>query len=122
MTIGKRLRALREEKKFSQGEIKKRTGLHRSSIYRFESGLAVPSTETLEKMARALEIPMYRFFYNGKNPPKRPDTPKRETADDLLWGSAGKDALMLLKFCRLFGRMTAGEREVIFLMAQRMAR
>jgi len=122
VTIGKRLRALRVEKKFSQGEIEKRTGLHRSSIYRVENGRAVPSTETLEKMARALEIPMYRLFYNGKKPPKRPGTPKRETADDLLWGRAGKDALMLLKFCRLFGRMTAGEREVILLMAQRMAR
>jgi transcriptional regulator with XRE-family HTH domain len=121
VTIGKRLRALRKEKKFSQREIGKKTGLHRGSISRLENGLAAPSTKTLEKMARALEIPMYRLFYNGKNS-KLPATPKRETADDLLWGSAGKDAQVLLQFCRLFDRMKEGEREVIILMAQRMVR
>jgi transcriptional regulator with XRE-family HTH domain len=38
MIIGDRLRALREEKKLSQGEIKKRTGLLRCYISRLENG------------------------------------------------------------------------------------
>src|SRR2546425_12819834 len=49
MIIGDRLRALREEKKFSQGDIEKRTGLLRCYISRVENGHTVPAIETLEK-------------------------------------------------------------------------
>jgi len=56
MLIGDRLRELREEKKLSQGDIEKRTGLLRCYISRVENGHTVPAVETLEKLARALEI------------------------------------------------------------------
>jgi transcriptional regulator with XRE-family HTH domain len=56
MAIGDRLRALREEKKFTQGDIEKRTGLLRAYISRVENGHTVPAIETLEKFARALEV------------------------------------------------------------------
>jgi transcriptional regulator with XRE-family HTH domain len=62
MVIGERLRALRDERKFSQGEIEKRTGLLRCYISRVEHGYTVPAVETLEKFARALEVPMYKLF------------------------------------------------------------
>ena len=58
MIIGDRLRALREDKKLSQGDIEKRTGLLRCYISRVENGHTVPAIETVEKMARALEIPI----------------------------------------------------------------
>jgi transcriptional regulator with XRE-family HTH domain len=57
-----RLRTLREGKKLSQGDIEKRTGLLRCYISRVENGHTVPTVETLEKMARALEVPLYRLF------------------------------------------------------------
>jgi transcriptional regulator with XRE-family HTH domain len=69
MIIGERLRALREEKKFSQGEIEKRTGLFRFYISRVENGHIVPAVETLERFARALEVPIYQLFYDGELPP-----------------------------------------------------
>jgi len=122
MIIGDRLRALREEKKLSQGDIEKKTGLLRCYVSRVENGHTVPAIETLEKMARALEIPMYRLFYDGEEPPKLPNLLKRKSAEDILWGSSGKDANMLAKFCRLFGRMEEGDRNVLFLMAQKMAK
>jgi transcriptional regulator with XRE-family HTH domain len=59
---GERLRDLREEKNMSQGDVEKRTGLLRCYISRVENGHTVPSVETLEKLARALEIPTYRLF------------------------------------------------------------
>ena len=62
MVIGDKLKALREQKKLSQGDIEKRTGLLRCYISRVENGHTVPSVETLEKIARALEVPMYRLF------------------------------------------------------------
>jgi transcriptional regulator with XRE-family HTH domain len=70
MVICDRLRALREEKKLSQGDIEKRTGLLRCYISRVENGHTVPTVETLEKMARALDVPLYRLFYDGEAPPK----------------------------------------------------
>src|ERR1700720_1399523 len=102
MIIGDRLRALREHKNFSQGDIERRTGLLRCYISRVENGHTVPAVETLEKFARALEVPMYQLFYDGEEPPTLPNLPKRKTADDIVWGSRGKDARMLAKFSRLF--------------------
>ncbi len=69
MIIGDRLRALREEKKFSQGDIEKRTGLLRCYISRVENGHTVPAIETLEKLARALEVPLYQSYMTAKNHP-----------------------------------------------------
>ena len=121
MIIGERLRALREEKKFSQGEIEKRTGLLRCYISRVENGHTVPAVETLEKFARALEVPMYQLFYDGEEPPKLPNLSKRKTADNIVWGNSGKDARLLAKFCRLFSRMEEGDLGLVLFMAQKMA-
>jgi transcriptional regulator with XRE-family HTH domain len=122
MIIGDRLRELREEKKFSQGDIEEKTGLLRCYISRVENGHTVPLIETLEKMARALDIPMYKLFYDGEEPPKLPNLPKRKSTDDILWGSSGKDERLLLNFCRLFGRMKEDDRKVLFFMAQKMVK
>ncbi len=121
MIIGDRLRALREEKKFSQGDIEKRTGLLRCYISRVENGHTVPAIETLEKMARALEVPLYQLFYDGEEPPELPNLPKRRSADDIVWGSSGKEARLLNKFRRLMGRIEEGDRRLLLYMAQKMA-
>ena len=86
---------MREEKKLSQGDIEKRTGLLRCYISRVENGHTVPTVETLEKMARALEVPLYRLFYDGGAPPKLENLPKRKTADNIAWGSSRKDGRFL---------------------------
>ena len=122
MVIGERLRALREEKKLSQGDIEKKTGLLRCYVSRVENGHTVPAVETLEKFARALEVPMYQLFYDGEEPLKIPNLLKRKSSDDIAWGSAGKDAPMLAKFCRVFSRMKPGEFGLVLYMAQKMAK
>src|SRR5712692_2919159 len=60
--IGDRVREMREEKNLSQGDIEKRTVLLRCYISRVENGHTVPAIETLEKLARALEVPLYQLF------------------------------------------------------------
>jgi len=115
------LRALREEKNLSQGEIEKRTGLLRCYISRVENGHTVPTVETLEKMARALEVPMYRLFYDGEAPPKLENLPKRKTADDIAWGSSGKDARFLSNFRRALGRIEEKDRKLLMAFAQKVA-
>ena len=94
----------------------------RCYISRVECGHTVPAVETLEKFARALEGLIYQLFYEGEEPPKLPNLPKRKTADDIAWGSSGKEARLLAKFCRLLSRMTAGDRGLLLSMAQKMAR
>ena len=98
MIIGDRLRLLREQKQFSQGEIEKRTGLLRCYISRVENGHTVPAVETLEKFARALEVPLYQIFYDGEEPPQLTAVPKRKAGTAIVWGDSGKDARTLAKF------------------------
>jgi transcriptional regulator with XRE-family HTH domain len=121
MIIGDRLRELREEKKLSQGDIEKRTGLVCPYISRVENNHTVPTIETLEKMARALEVPMYQLFYDGAEPPKPPILPRRKTSGEIAWGSSGKDARFLSKLRRLLGKSSEEDRRIILLMAQKMA-
>ena len=122
MIIGERLRALRKEKKLLQKDIAKKTGLLRCNVWRLEIGRAVPTIKTLEKMTRALDIPMYQLFYVREGPPRIPKLRKRKSAKDNLWGNSGKDAYMLAEFCRLFGRMKESDLKLVFFMAQQMAR
>ena len=121
MIIGDRLRALREEKKLSQGDIEKRTGLLRCYISRVENGHTVPAIETLEKLARALECPLYQLFYDGEEPPQLPNLPKRRSSDDIAWGSAGKEARYLNKLRRLLSKSDEEDRKLLLYMAQKMA-
>ena len=85
MIMGDRRRALREEKKLSQGDIEKRTGLVRPYISRVENNHSVPNFETLEKWAQALEVPMYQLFYDGDKPPKLPILPTRNSSDEIAF-------------------------------------
>jgi transcriptional regulator with XRE-family HTH domain len=122
MVIGERLRALREEKKLSQGDIEKKTGLLSCYVSRVENGHTVPAVETLEKFARALEVPMYQLFYDGEEPPTLPNLLKRKSTDDIVWGSSGKDARWLYSLRRLLSRTEESDRRMLMFMAQKMAR
>jgi transcriptional regulator with XRE-family HTH domain len=122
MLIGDRLRAIREEKKLSQGDIEHRSGLLRSYLSRVENGHTVPSVETLEKMARALEVPLYQLFYDGEEPSPLLNLPKRKSANDIAWGSSGRDARVLRQFRRHLSHMDDGDKWLLLFMAQKMAR
>jgi transcriptional regulator with XRE-family HTH domain len=117
MIIGERLRALREEKQFSQGDIEKRTGLLRYYISRIENGHTVPSLATLEKMCRALEVPLYQLFYEANDGPS-PPKPLRKGPS---WGASGKDARLLRRFCHLLSRTGDTDRQLLLHMARKMA-
>ena len=122
MVIGDRLRELREQKNLSQGHIEKRTGLLRCYISRVENGHTVPAIATLEKLARALEVPMYKLFYDGENPPKVPNLIARKSSDDIAWGSSGKNAKFLSQLRRLLGKANDQDRKLILYTLQKMAR
>src|ERR1700693_5905996 len=62
MEIGRKLRELRTARKLTQDDIEKRTGLLRQYTSQVENGRVTPGLKTVEKYARALEIPLYRIF------------------------------------------------------------
>jgi transcriptional regulator with XRE-family HTH domain len=109
MIIGDRLRALREERKLSQVDIERRTGLLRAYISSVENGHTVPAVETLEKLARALEVPLYLLFYDGDAPPEAPNLPKRKTSDDIVWGEFGQTGGVAAQIDQESRRSTRGE-------------
>jgi len=60
--IGTTIRDYRLQKGMSQGDIEKRTGLLRCYLSRVENGHTVPSLETLQKIAGALDLQLSQFF------------------------------------------------------------
>jgi transcriptional regulator with XRE-family HTH domain len=62
MNIGTTIRGYRLQKGMSQGDIEKKTGLLRCYLSRVENGHTVPSLETLQKIARALDLQLSEFF------------------------------------------------------------
>jgi transcriptional regulator with XRE-family HTH domain len=117
MDIGRRITSLREEKELSQGDIEKRTGLLRCYISRVENGHTVPAIETLEKIARALEMPLYQLMFDGDKPPALPSNADGKRSAE--WGSAGKDARFLNKLCLSLAKMSEGDRQLLLGFAER---
>ena len=121
MVIGDRLRELREAKKLSQLDIEKRTGLLRCYISRVENGHTVPAIPTLEKLARALEVPLYQIFYEGEKPPELPNRLRRNSSNEIMWGSCGKPAMYLHKLRKCLSKTEDEDRKLLMAMAQKMA-
>ena len=113
MDLGTRIRTAREEKKFSQGDLEQRTGMLRCYISRVENGHTVPSIETLEKIARALDMKLYQLLYHEDRSPD-------ESAPKSGWGSFGKEARLFNRFRQLLPRITKSNRELLLFLAGRM--
>ena len=120
MVIGNRLKELRESKELSQGDIEKRTSLLRCYISRVENGHTVPAVATLEKMARALEVPMYRLFHDGEAESSVRNLKLPKGSEE--WGSAGKEADYLSKLRRLLAKMRPDDQKLLLHMTQKVAR
>ncbi|HEV3275920.1 MAG TPA: helix-turn-helix transcriptional regulator [Terriglobia bacterium] len=123
MVIGQRLRQLREQKGLSQGDIENSSGLLRCYISRVEHGHTVPSLDTLERFAEALEIPLYQLFYVGEDAPKTPHLTPRMSLEELAdeAGPSGAEARLLLKLKRLIAKMADPDRSFLLDFARKLA-
>ncbi len=123
MSIGARIRALREQKGLSQGDIERMTGLLRCYTSRVENGHTVPSLETLERFAAALDMPLYRLFYAGEDPPPTPSLSPRTTLEEMAQaeGKEGEDARFLLRLKTLLDQVTEPDRQVVLALAKKLA-
>jgi len=118
MDVGNRLKQFRELRGLSQGKIEERTGLLRSYVSRVENGHTVPSVETLEKFARALEVPLYQLLYEEERPPKSLKTQAQEIDD---WASRGKGRRIISKLQNALQKMSVPDRALLLYMAAKMA-
>ena len=118
MVIGDRLKTLRRAKNISQGDIEKRTGLLRCYVSRVENGHTVPASKnTIEKLARALEVPLYRIFTDDENVTK-PNLPPEVIRSR---AANSKQDRYLQTLSKLLARMSDERRRLLYHMAAKMA-
>jgi transcriptional regulator with XRE-family HTH domain len=91
-------------------------------MQRVENGHLVPSIATLEKLARALAVPLYQLFYEGKKRPVPPHFPKRKLVAEIRWGTTCKEINFWMKLGEFLARRSESERRILFSMAQKMAK
>ena len=122
MAIGTRLRDLREEKGLSQGDVEKSTGLLRCYISRIENGHTIPSLDTLERFASALDVPLYKMFYTGDGEAPTPNLVRRKSLDELAEqpGEAGEDARFMLQFTNVLAQLGEPDRDVVLTLAKKL--
>jgi transcriptional regulator with XRE-family HTH domain len=109
ITIGITIRELRLERNMSQGDIEKRTGLLRCYLSRVENGHTVPSLETLQKIASALEIPLGQFF-------------SEEPIKDAYGFTLSQDEIRFLtQVQRYSAHLTENDRKLLLAMVRKFA-
>ncbi|MDD2956021.1 MAG: helix-turn-helix transcriptional regulator [Oscillospiraceae bacterium] len=62
MSVGEKIRAARVAQGKTQKEIGKAAGMADSAIRKYESGSQIPKTETLQRIAKALGVPVYTLM------------------------------------------------------------
>lgn len=64
ISFGQRLKQLREERHIKQIDLAEAVGVADDRVIRFwESGGAGPEFDNLEKIAQALDVPVWQLFY-----------------------------------------------------------
>jgi transcriptional regulator with XRE-family HTH domain len=123
MLIGGRLRALRQQRGLSQGDLERASGLLRCYISRVEHGHTVPSIDTLQRFADALGVPMYQLFYEEEIPPPTPHLTPRPTLSELADESGADEAetRFLLKARKLVTQLRESDRSLVLDLAVKLA-
>ena len=110
MNIGTTIRGYRLQKGMSQGDIEKRTGLLRCYLSRVENGHTVPSLETLQKIAGALDLPLSQFFAD--------DAASRDVAAIAL---TEDEIRFLTQIQRYSSHLTDADRKLLLAMVRKFA-
>jgi transcriptional regulator with XRE-family HTH domain len=115
LVIGKHLRDLRTAKGLTQHDVEERTGMLCCYLSRIENGRTVPSVDTLEKLAAAYEIPLWKVFRDGRDRSK----PFQLRSDRKE--SSPKDGQFLQKLAERLPNLRQRDLHLLLHMAQRMA-
>src|SRR3984885_11473127 len=110
MNIGTTIRGYRLQKGMSQGDIEKRTGLLRCYLSRVENGHTVPSLETLQKIAGALDLQLAQFFSD--------ETVSRDMSTLRL---SEEEIRFLTQIQRYSSRLSENDRKLLLAMVRKFA-
>ena len=73
MNLPERLVALRKRAGLSQGDVAERLNVSRQAVSRWETGLAVPSTDNLSRLGRLYGVTLDELLsYSAPLPPEKP--------------------------------------------------
>ncbi len=108
--IGSTIREYRLQKGMSQGDIEKRTGLLRCYLSRVENGHTVPSLETLQKIAGALDLQLSQFFV--ENPVSREISPLNLSEEQIRF---------LTQVQRYSANLSESDRRLLLAMVRKFA-
>jgi DNA-binding XRE family transcriptional regulator len=59
---GNKIKRFRKERRLTQEELAEKVGLHYTTISRIETGHSNPPVQTINKIAKALKVPMSEIF------------------------------------------------------------
>jgi transcriptional regulator with XRE-family HTH domain len=66
MTIGQRIKKLRQEKRWTQKDLSEKSGINWTNITKYETDRLNPTAKVLKKFAEAFEIPADKLLYDEK--------------------------------------------------------
>src|ERR1041384_3472801 len=110
VNIGEVIKTYRGQRGLSQGDIERRTGLLRCYLSRVENGHTVPSLETLQKIAYALDLHLAQFF--SDEVVSREMSPLRLSEDDIRF---------LTQIQRYSARLSENDRKPLLAMVKKFA-
>ena len=122
MVIGERLRAWREYKELSQNDLEKRLGLTRYYISRVENGLTIPKLETLERFARALEVPVFHLVYEEEDTYPPPILAESIRLTEASRNLSKRELRLLEQFNLLFAQLLDRDKQLLVGLARRMTK
>ena len=111
--IGATIRSFRLQRGMSQGDIEKRTGLLRCYLSRVENGHTVPSLDTLQKIAGALDLALSQFFADGPYTAVKPEDHGLTLRED--------DIRFLTQVQRYSSPLSDGDRKLLLAMVRKFA-
>jgi transcriptional regulator with XRE-family HTH domain len=84
MQIAARIRQVRLEHSLSLEDLAAKAGLSMSLLASFEDGQEVPSLETFDKLAEAVDVSVQRLFYASSDTELTPWLTPRPTLQELI--------------------------------------
>jgi len=122
LIIGERLRAWREYRALSQDQMEKRTGFSRHYISRLENGHVTPTLSTLNRFARAFEVPVFHLVYEESDayPPRR--LPKNAMRIEASTRLSKRELRILERLSQLTGQLSDPDRQLLLGLAHYLAK
>lgn len=78
MTLGERVRRLRQDRGWSQAQLGQRLGVHQEQVSGYERDVHVPSTELLVQLAEAFDVSLDYLVSGSRDDSRRVEVSDRE--------------------------------------------